>query len=60
MLCANLELRFEYTDLRTRRWIVRVQVKARNFDLSPEIRDYAEAKLSRLSKQLAEGTAVEV
>jgi len=39
---------------------VRVQMKARNFDLSPEIRDYAEAKLSRLSKQLAEGTTVEV
>jgi putative sigma-54 modulation protein len=39
---------------------VRLQVKARNFDLSPELRDYAESKLSRLSKQLAEGTAVEV
>jgi putative sigma-54 modulation protein len=39
---------------------VRLDVKARNFDLSPEIRAYTESKLSRLSKQLAEGTAVDV
>jgi putative sigma-54 modulation protein len=39
---------------------MRVQVKARNFDLSPEIRMYAEAKLARLSKQLADATTVEV
>ena len=39
---------------------MRLQVKARNFDLSPEIRAYAESKLARLSKQLAEGTTVEV
>ncbi len=39
---------------------MRLHVKARNFELSPEIRTYAETKLARLSKQLAEGTTVEV
>src|SRR5262249_43512677 len=58
--CANLEIPFENTVQRTRRWVVRLQVKARNFDLSPEIRAYAESKFSRLGKQLAEGTTVEV
>jgi putative sigma-54 modulation protein len=39
---------------------VHLLVKARNFDLSPEIRSYTESKLARLSKQLAEETNVEV
>jgi putative sigma-54 modulation protein len=39
---------------------VRLQVKARGVEVSPEIRSYAEAKLKRLDKQLAEETAVEI
>jgi len=39
---------------------VQLQVKARNYELSPEIKAYAETKLGRLDKQLAEGTQVEV
>jgi putative sigma-54 modulation protein len=39
---------------------VRLEVRARNFELSSEVRTYAESKLARLAKQLADGTAVEV
>ena len=39
---------------------MRLQVRARNFALSSEIRGYAEAKLARLSRQLADGTSIEV
>jgi ribosome hibernation promoting factor len=39
---------------------MRLQVKGRNMELTPSIRDYAERKLSKLSKQLAEQTQVEV
>jgi putative sigma-54 modulation protein len=39
---------------------VRLEVRARNFALSTEIRSYAEAKLARLARQLADATSVEV
>ena len=39
---------------------MQLQVKARNYELSPEIRDYAKAKLGRLDKQLADETQVEI
>ncbi len=39
---------------------MRLQVKGRNIEVSPEIRAYAESKLARLDKQLADETAVEV
>jgi putative sigma-54 modulation protein len=39
---------------------VRLQVKSRGLELSPELRSYAESKLGRLDKQLADETAVEV
>lgn len=39
---------------------MRLQIKGRNGELSPEIRSYVEAKFTRLDKQLAEETAVEV
>jgi putative sigma-54 modulation protein len=39
---------------------VQLQVKARNYELSAEIRDYATTKLGRLDKQLADETQVEI
>ena len=39
---------------------MRLQVKGRGLELSPEIRSYTETKLARLDKQLAEETAIEV
>jgi putative sigma-54 modulation protein len=39
---------------------MRLQVKGKNLEVSPSIRDYAERKLSKLNKQLAEQTQVEV
>jgi putative sigma-54 modulation protein len=39
---------------------VQLQLKARNYELSPEIRAFAESKLARLDKQLADQTQVEV
>src|SRR4051794_1019593 len=39
---------------------VRLQVKGRGLELSAEMRAYAESRLKRLDKQLAEETAVEV
>jgi ribosome hibernation promoting factor len=39
---------------------MRLQVKGKNVEVSPAIREYAESKLGRLSKQLAEQTQVEV
>src|SRR6059058_4008118 len=39
---------------------MRLQVKGKNLEVSPSIREYAERKLGKLSKQLAEQTQVEV
>ena len=39
---------------------MQLQVKARNYELSPAVRTYVESKLSRLEKQLADETQVEV
>lgn len=39
---------------------MQLDVRARNFELSEEIRAHAAEKFGRLSKQLADGTAVEV
>ena len=39
---------------------MRLQVKGKNVEVSPSIREYAERKLSKLSKQLAEQTQVEL
>jgi putative sigma-54 modulation protein len=39
---------------------MRLQVKGRNVEVTPSIRDYAERKLAKLSKQLADQTQVEV
>ena len=39
---------------------MRLQVKGKNVEISPSIREYAERKLSKLEKQLAVETQVEV
>ncbi len=39
---------------------MRLQVKGKNVDVSPSIRTYAEEKLGKLSKQLADPTEVEI
>jgi putative sigma-54 modulation protein len=39
---------------------MRLEVKGKNVDISPSLRRYAEAKLGKLQKQLAEQTQVEV
>jgi putative sigma-54 modulation protein len=39
---------------------MRLQVKGKNVEVTPSIRDYAERKLARLGKQLAEQTQVEL
>ncbi len=39
---------------------MRLQVKGKNVEVSPTIREYAERKLGKLSKQLADQTQVEV
>lgn len=39
---------------------MRLQVKGKNVVVTPSIREYAERKLARLSKQLAEQTQVEI
>jgi putative sigma-54 modulation protein len=39
---------------------MRLQVKGKNVEVTPSIRDYAERKLAKLSKQLADQTQVEV
>ena len=39
---------------------MRLQVKGKNVEVTPSIREYAERKLGKLSKQLAEQTQVEV
>ena len=39
---------------------MRLQVKGKNVEVSPSIREYAERKLAKLSKQLAEQTQVEL
>lgn len=39
---------------------MRLRVKGRNVEVSPSLREYAERKLAKLEKQLAEQTQVEV
>jgi putative sigma-54 modulation protein len=39
---------------------MRLQVKGKNVEVSPALREYAESKLSKLGKQLAEQTQVEL
>jgi putative sigma-54 modulation protein len=39
---------------------MRLQVKGKNVEVTPSIREYAERKLAKLSKQLADQTQVEV
>ena len=39
---------------------MRLQVKGNNFEVTPSIREYAERKLAKLDKVLAEQTQVEV
>jgi putative sigma-54 modulation protein len=39
---------------------MRLQVKGKNLEVSPSIREYAERKMAKLNKQLAEPTQVEV
>ncbi len=39
---------------------MRLQVKGKNVDVAPSIREYAERKLAKLGKQLAAETQVEV
>ena len=39
---------------------MQLQLKARNYELTPAMRTYAESKLARLDKQLADVTQVEV
>ena len=39
---------------------MRLQVKGKNVEVSPSIREYAERKLAKLEKQLADETQVEV
>ena len=39
---------------------MRLQVKGKNVEVTPSIREYAERKLGKLSKQLADQTQVEV
>src|SRR4051795_2506941 len=40
--------------------LMRLQVKGKNVEVTPSIREYAERKLGKLSKQLSEQTQVEV
>src|SRR3954454_5966357 len=40
--------------------MMRLQVKGKNVEVSPALREYAESKLGRLAKQLADQTQVEV
>jgi putative sigma-54 modulation protein len=39
---------------------MRLQVKGKNVEVSPSIRDYVEKKIGKLDKQLADATQVEV
>jgi putative sigma-54 modulation protein len=39
---------------------MRLQVKGKNVELTPSIREYAERKLSKLDKQLADQTQIEL
>src|ERR671934_2273632 len=39
---------------------MRLQVKGKNVEVSPSLRQYAESKLAKLSKQLADQTQVEL
>jgi putative sigma-54 modulation protein len=44
----------------TKEAAMRLQVKGKNVEVSPSMREYAERKLAKLDKQLAEQTQVEV
>jgi putative sigma-54 modulation protein len=44
----------------TKEAAMRLQVKGKNVEVSPSMREYAERKMAKLSKQLAEPTQVEV
>jgi putative sigma-54 modulation protein len=67
-LATLIVQRLQDDPLRSERWVsverrrrqVRLQVKSRGLELSPELRSYAESKLGRLDRQLADETAVEV
>ncbi|HEY2325986.1 MAG TPA: ribosome-associated translation inhibitor RaiA [Gaiellaceae bacterium] len=39
---------------------MRLQVKGKNVEVTPSLREYAERKLSKLNKQLADETQIEV
>ncbi len=39
---------------------MRLQIKGRNAELTPDVRTYVESKFTRLGRQLADETAVEV
>ena len=39
---------------------MRLEVKGKNFEVTPSLREYAQSKLKKLDKQLAEPTQVEV
>lgn len=39
---------------------MRLQIKGRNAELTPDVRSYVESKFTRLDRQLADETAVEV
>jgi len=39
---------------------MQLQVKGKNFEVTPSVREYAEAKLAKLDKQLAVDTQVEI
>ena len=39
---------------------MRLQIKGKNLEVSPSVREYAETKFARLSKQLADQTQVEI
>jgi putative sigma-54 modulation protein len=44
----------------TKEALMRLQVKGKNVEVTPSIREYAERKLAKLEKQLAEPTQVEL
>jgi putative sigma-54 modulation protein len=44
----------------TKEALMRLQVKGKNVEVSPSIRDYVERKIGKLDKQLADETQVEV
>src|SRR5689334_2392116 len=57
---AGSGLRSEFERSTTEEVAMRLQVKGKNVEVTPSIRAYAERKLGKLEKQLAEQTQVEV